>query len=244
VLCLGACGTASAAQSVTLKATFTPERLGHETTIGFSFRIAARAKEVPPPLTTVEISYPVNLGFALSELGIATCSLQTLEASAPAGCPANSLMGYGTALAEIPLGPSIIHETGHVTIVRTTSQAGHLGLLMYVNAETPVSEQFVFPGLVLPIAAPFGGRLDMSIPLIPGLPGGPDVAVVQFHATLGPLHLHYHEYVNSHLVDFKPKGIPLPDTCPHGGFRFSARFAFQDGSHSAALATVPCPPVT
>ncbi len=151
-------------------------------------------------------------------------------------------MGYGTALAEIPLGPSIVYETGHVTIVRTVSHAGHLGLLMYVNAEEPVSEQIVFPGLVLPATTPFGGRLNMNIPLIPSLPEGPDAAVVQFHASLGPLHLRYHEYIHGHRINFKPRGIPLPNTCPHGGFRFSAKFAFQDGSHSNASATVPCPP--
>ncbi len=240
-LCLSACGIASAAQSVTLNATFTPERLGQETTIGIGFRIAAPAEDVPPPLTRVEISYPKELAFALSELGLATCSTQTLKASGLAGCPANSLMGYGTALAEIPLGPSIVHEIGQVTIVRTTGQAGHLRLLIYVNAEDPVSAQIVFPALVLPAAPPFGGRLAMNIPLIPSLPEGPDAAVVAFHSTIGPLHLHYHERAHGRVISYEPKGIPLPNTCPHGGFRFSARFTFQGGSRSRASTTVPCP---
>ncbi len=151
-------------------------------------------------------------------------------------------MGYGTALAEIPIGPSIASESAHVTIMRATNHAGHLALLIDVNAPSPVSGQITFPGIVLPAAAPYGGRLDMSIPLVSGLPQGPDVAVVQFRSTLGPLHLHYHEHVHGHVVEYEPKGIPLPDTCPRGGFRFSARFAFQNGSHSQATATVPCPP--
>jgi mRNA interferase MazF len=86
------------------------------------------------------------------------------------------------------------------------------------------------------------GLLDMSIPLVGSLPGGPDVAVVQFRSTLGPLHLHYREHVHGHIVEYEPKGVPLPDKCPHSGFRFLARFAFQNGSHSQAAATVPCPP--
>ena len=240
-LYLTACSTASAAQSVRLSATFTPERLGQGTTIGFGFRISAPAEEVPPPLTRVEISYPKELAFALSELGLATCTTRALKIFGPAECPANSLMGYGTALAEIPLGPSIIYETGRVTILRTASRAGHLGLLIYVNAEDPVSAQIVFPGLVLPAAAPFGGRLAMNIPLIPSLPEGPDAAVVQFHSTIGPLHLHYREQVHGRIIRYEPKGIPLPNTCPHGGFRFSARFTFQNGNHSRAFTTVPCP---
>jgi len=241
VLCAGACGSASATQSVTLHATLTPEHLGHSTTIGFSFTIATPTHEVPPPLTSAEISYPVELAFALSELGLATCSTGTLEVFGPEGCPANSLMGYGTALAEIPIGPSIAHESAQVTIMRATNQGGHLALLIDVNAASPVSEQITFPGLVLPAPAPYGGLLDMSIPLVTGLPGGSDVAVVRFRSTLGPLHLHYHEHVHGRIIEYEPKGVPLPDKCPHGGFRFLARFAFQNGSHSHAAATVSCP---
>jgi hypothetical protein len=239
ILCLPA--AASAAQSVRLQATLTPKRLGQGTTIAFGFQIAAPADDVPPPLTGVEIRYPVELGFALSELGLATCSPHTLEADGPEGCPANSLMGYGTAITEIPVGPEILHETAHITIVRTTEQSGHLALLIYADGASPVSAQIVFPGLVLSAPAPFGGRLDMKVPLVPSLPGSPDVAVVQFHSTLGPLHLRYREHVHGRVIQYEPKGIPLPDRCPHGGFQFSARFAFQDGSHSNAAATVPCP---
>lgn len=242
MLYAGACGAASAAQSVTLHATLTPEQLGHGTTIGFSFKIAAPANQVPPPLTRAEISYPVELAFALSELGLATCSTHTLEIFGVQGCPPNSLMGYGTALAEVPIGPSIASESAHVTIMRATNHAGHLALLIYVDAPSPVSGQITFPGLVLPATAPYGGLLDMSIPLVPGLPGGPDVAVVQFRSTLGPLHLHYREHTHDRVVEYQPKGVPLPDKCPHGGFRFSARFAFKDASHSKATTTVPCPP--
>lgn len=241
MLCVGMSGTAQAVQSVKLQATLTPERLGQGTTIGFGFQIATPAKRVPPPLTGVEVSYPVELGFALSELGLATCSAETLEASGPEGCPANSLMGLGTALAEIPVGPEILHETAHVTIVRTTERSGHLALLIYADGETPVSAQIVFPGLVSPAAPPFGGRLDMSIPLVPSLPEAPDVAVVQFHSTLGPSHLRYHEHIHGRVVQYEPKGIPLPDQCPRGGFPFAARFTFQDGSYANAHTTVPCP---
>jgi hypothetical protein len=241
VLCVGVSGTAQAAQAVRLQATLTPERLGQGTTIGFEFQIAAPAKQVPPPLTGVEVSYPVELGFALSELGLATCSAETLEASGPEGCPANSLMGFGTALVEIPVGPEILYETAHVTIVRTTERNGHLALLIYANGEAPVSAQIVFPGLISTAAPPFGGRLDMSIPLVPGLPEAPDVAVVQFRSTLGPLHLRYHEHIHGRVVQYEPKGIPLPNRCPRGGFRFAASFAFQDGSRSNAHTIVSCP---
>jgi hypothetical protein len=151
-------------------------------------------------------------------------------------------MGYGTALTEIPVGPTIVSETAQVILVRATNRSGHLALLIYIHARSPISGQIVFPGLILPATTPYGGRLDMSIPLVPGLPQGPDVAVVQFHSTLGPLHLRYHEHTHGHTIEYEPKGVPLPNKCPHGGFRFAASFTFQNNSHSKATTTVPCPP--
>jgi hypothetical protein len=241
MLTIGVSGTAQARQSASLQATLTPERLGQGTTIGFGFQIAAAAGHAPSPLTGIEISYPVEFGFALSELGLATCSAGTLKAAGPQGCPANSLMGYGTALAQIPVGPEILDETAHVTIFRTTQQSGRLALLIYAEGETPVSAQIVFPGLILPATTPFGGRLDMNVPLVPSLPDGPDVAIVQFHSTLGPQHLRYNERVDGRIVKYEPKGIPLPNRCPRGGFPFAAKFRFMDGSNAVADTKVPCP---
>jgi hypothetical protein len=241
VICVCLPSTASALQSVRLQATFTPERLGHDTTVGFAFQIAASGNQVPSPLTGIEVSYPVDLGFALSELGLARCSAGALEAFGPQGCPANSLMGYGTALAEIAIGPSILRETVRVIVFRTTDHRGHLALLIYASGATPVSAEIVFPAVVFPAVAPFGGRLDMAIPLVPSLPEAPDVAVVQFTSTLGPQHLHYHERIHGRVVSFQPRGIPLPTSCPPGGFPFSAKFRFLDGSHAVAHTTVPCP---
>jgi hypothetical protein len=234
-------GTTQAAPAVKLDATFTPDRLGEETTIGFGFQIATPCHIVPPPLTNVEVSYPAGLGFALSELGLATCSTERLEARGPEGCPQNSLMGYGTALAEIPVGPEILHETAQVTILKTTEHNGYTALLVYAEAETPVNAQIIFPGLVLPATKPFSERLDMTIPLVPSLPEAPDVAVVQFHSTIGPLHLHYQEISHGHTVTFKPRGIPLPTKCPHGGFHFTAKLSFLNATHATANTTVPCP---
>jgi hypothetical protein len=79
------------------------------------------------------------------------------------------------------------------------------------------------------------------VPLVPSLPEAPDVAVVQLHATFGPKDLTYYEREHGKLVAYHPKGILLPNTCPHGGFAFSASFTFLDGSHTTAQTRVPCP---
>ncbi|HSZ13251.1 MAG TPA: hypothetical protein VK790_04370 [Solirubrobacteraceae bacterium] len=239
--CLSTPGAAWARQSARLDATLSPERLGSSTTVGFAFQIATAPGTVPPPLTAMQLSYPFGLGFDLSELGLAICSTQTLETFGPHGCPANSLMGHGTAGAEIQVGPSILNETAQVTAVRTTDNNGLLALLIYASGETPVDAQIIFPATLFPAPPPYGGRLGMTIPLVPSLPGAPDVAVVGLHVTLGPAGLTYYRRVHGHRLAYQPTGVLLPDTCPHGGFPFAATFAFQNGMRTYARTSVPCP---
>jgi hypothetical protein len=233
--------TAHAAQSVRLYATLTPEQLGHATTIGFGFQITAPAGRVPPPLTSVEVRYPSDLGIALSGLGLATCTPYTLEERGPAGCPTDSRMGYGTALAEIPIGPEIVHETAHITLLRAPTQNGRLALLFYANGENPVWAPITLPSLLLPAPAPYGGRIDINLPLIPSLPGGPAVAITKLRSTIGPEHLTYYEHLHRRRVGYHPKGILLPPQCPRGGFPFAATLTFETGAQAHAHTTVPCP---
>ncbi|HEX3517809.1 MAG TPA: hypothetical protein VHT29_02120 [Solirubrobacteraceae bacterium] len=228
-------------QSASLQATLTPEHLGQSTTIGFSFQITAPHGEVPAPLTDVEVRYPVDLQFALSELGLAHCTAITLESFGVPGCPPNSLMGYGTVTAEVALGPTIIPETAQVTILRTANEGEHVGLLIYAEAHTPVTTEVVMPALVLSANPPYGGGLSMKVPLLTVLPEGRPISIVKFRSTLGPQHINYYEYAKGHRIKFQPKGVPLPETCPHAGFRFAATFTFLDGTTTTTYATVPCP---
>jgi hypothetical protein len=187
------------------------------------------------------VRYPGSLGVAVGELGLATCSKSRLEAFGAAGCPANSRMGEGSAVAEIPIGPEILQETAKVAILRAPEQEGHLALLLYATGESPVFAQIAFPGLLLQSPAPYGASIHINVPLVPSLPEGPDVAVIRIHATLGPRGLTYYEHIRGKLVPYKPRGILLPKRCPHGGFAFSANFGFLDGSHATANTTVRCP---
>jgi hypothetical protein len=233
--------SAAATESVRLQATLTPERLGQSTTIGFDFQVISPNSQVPPPITAARVLYPGNLGIALSGLGLATCSASRLKAFGSAGCPPDSLMGYGTALTEIPIGPEILHETAHITIYRAETDSGHLALLIYATGESPVDAQIVFPGVLLPAPPPFGGQVDATIPLVPTLPEAPNVSVIRFSSTLGPQHITYYEHIHGRTIAYHPKGLILPDTCPPGGFPFAAELSFEDGSHATAHTTVPCP---
>jgi hypothetical protein len=240
-LCLYSAATASAAQTVALSAAFTPYRLGVPTTIDLNLQIQAPAGEIPSALTEVEVRYPQNLGFALSGLGLAVCSSSTLEAAGTSGCPANSIMGRGNALAELRFGPQLVTENASISIARAPDQEGHIALLLYASGPSPVNTQILSPAQLLPAGPPFGGRLNMQLPVIPSVPGAPDVAIVSLRVTLGPRGLTYYEQTEGSTLAYTPKGILLPTTCPRGGFPFAATFSFLDGSHPVARTSVPCP---
>lgn len=238
--CLLAPAAARALQHVRLHATLNPEKLGHATTVGFAFQIIT-AGQSPSPLTEVDLDYPGNLGIAVSELGLETCSPSALEASGPLGCPPDSVMGYGTATAQISIGPQIEQESASITIYRSPTQDEHLAMLFYVDARAPVSAQLVFPGLLLPTQEPYGGRVNIGVPLVPGLPQGPDVAVTKLKVTLGPEHVTYYQDRHGHTVPYNPKGILLPESCPRSGFPFAITLGFQDGTRTRARTAVACP---
>ncbi len=240
-LCACLPSTALASPSARLHVGFLPERLGQSTTLEFNAQIAGSGGHLPPPLTELVVRYPGSLGVDVGELGLATCSKSRLEALGAGGCPADSRMGEGSAIAEIPIGPEIVHETARVAILRAPEQEGHLTLLLYATGEDPVFAQIAFPGLLLSSPPPYGASIHINVPLVPSLPEGPDVAVVQLHATLGPLGLTYYEHLHGKLIAYKPRGILLPHKCPHDGFAFNATFAFLDGSHANANTNVPCP---
>jgi hypothetical protein len=233
--------TTAAAPAVKLAAGLEPERLGQGTTLDFAFQITTPHGYVPPPLIGLELRYPANLGLINSGLGLATCAPATLDALGPEGCPPDSLMGHGSALVEIPLGPEIIHETGQITTWLGPVQNGHLVLLFYAEGQHPIAAQLIFSSQVLEATAPYGGDLDTDIPIIPSLPEAPDAAVVQMNATIGSQGVTYYTHTHGKTISYHPDGLRLPHTCPHGGFPFAATFTFLDGAHSSAGTTVPCP---
>jgi hypothetical protein len=234
-------GAATAAQSVSLTTVLSPERLGRSTTLYFDFQISAAVDAVPSPLTELDVRYPPGFGVAASGLGLETCTATTLELLGPSGCPTDSRVGYGTALAEVPFTHEIVREAATVAVIRAPAQSGHTALLFYAEGLSPVFAFVVFPGVLWRAPPPFGGEIRMAVPLVPALPGGPDVSVVHVSSTIGPAHLTYYEDVHGRRIPYTPRGIVLPVRCPKGGFPFAATFGFLDGSRATARSTVRCP---
>jgi hypothetical protein len=231
----GAAGARHAArQSARLQARLTPERLGAATTVSLGIEITAR-KRVPAPLRSIELAYPRDLGLATSGLGLASCSPVALEAVGVEACPPDSRMGSGSAVVEIPVGPDIVKANVSLALFAGPSPDGYLHVLVYASSVRTVHAELVFSAVLL------AGRLRIAVPLIPALPGAPDVAVTRMQVTLGGP-LTYYARLHGRKVAYRPPGVGLPDSCPGGGFAFAATFAFADGSHARARTAVPCPP--
>lgn len=243
-----ACGVAPAAataatpEQATLHASFSPDRLGTSTTIGFNFTVSTAEGLAPPPLTGINLHMPAGMNFTTTTLGLAICNPNALQEHGVSGCPANSRLGYGSASVEVPFGTGSGHELPEIQALMGPPNHGNMVVLFYANGQTPVFAQLVFKGEVLPASGIFGSQLTTLVPPIPSVPNGPDVSIISVQATIGPSHLTYYKHVHGRLVPFRPVGIAVPERCPKGGFPFSAEFAFQDGSHAAASTTVTCPP--
>ena len=240
LLAYGAPRAQALAEQASLHASFSPDRLGTPTTISFSFHLTT-AEGAPPPLTAIDLQMPAGLNYTTTQLGLALCEPQSLQAQGLAGCPANSRLGYGSALVEVPFGTGAGHEIPEVQAIAGPSQSGNLVVLFYANGLYPVSAQLAFTGEVLPDSGRYGSQLVTNVPLVTSVPGGPDVSVVSVTSTIGPAHLTYYKTVQGRRVPYSPRGVSVPERCPHGGFPFAATFSFLDGSQTSASTAVPCP---
>jgi hypothetical protein len=238
---IGSSATASAAQRVKLGVHLSPERLGKGSTIEFSIQISAPGQLVPSPLSELDFRYPAKIGLLTSGLGRASCTAAILEEVGNSGCPANALMGFGSALVEIQAGRQVVHETGAISIWMGPVLDEQFQLLFYANASTPASEQLVFPGLLQEANLPFGGSLNTQIPPIPWNPEAPPASIVRFTARIGPQNVTYYRRAGTREIPYQPEGLRLPHSCPRGGFPFAGTFAFMDGTTATASASVPCP---
>jgi hypothetical protein len=232
---------AAVTEQATLHASFSPDRLATSTTIGFGFNVSTTEGLAPPPLSNIDLHMPAGMNFTKTTLGLAICNPTSLQEHGVAGCSPNSRLGFGGASVEVPFGTGSGHELPEIQAMMGPPNNGNMVVLFYANGQTPVFAQLVFKGEVLPSSGIFGSELSTAVPPIPSVPNGPDVSIVSVHATIGPSHLTYYKHVHGRLVAFHPVGISIPERCPKGGFPFSAAFTFQDGSHTSASTTVPCP---
>ena len=242
VCCCCLPATAGAAQTVTLHTSFSPNKLGASTTIGFGFQIANSNGGLPSPLTGLSLHLPAGIDYVTTTLGLAICQPANLLASGLSGCPPNSRLGFGTARVEVPFGQGSGHEIPDIQALMGPPHDGNIVVLFYANGQEPVFAQIIFQGELVSGSENLGGSLNAAIPLIPSVTNGPPVSIISTQATIGPSHLIYYTHAHGRTVAFHPRGVSEPLRCPRSGFTFSANFTFLDGTSAVAKSIVPCPP--
>jgi len=237
-----AAAPAAAAPEATLKAKLRPKQLGEPTAVSIGFHLRPGFGQALPALANFSLRLPRGMGFAASELGLATCMPERLLALGAAGCPAESLMGTGSAQVRVPFGTEVVSERAGIQIFMTSPVEERTTTLFYFDGRKPVIAPIVLQSQVVTPEGTGDSILDTPVQAIPTAPDGPEATMVALRSTIGPASLRYHRRIGKRRVAYRPQGLSLPARCPAGGFRFAASFRFRDGSQARASATVPCPP--
>lgn len=246
-LALGICASlptgawAAHPQTVKLDVALQPEEAGRPTTIHIGFRIWGPHRTPPSAVTSLTLRLPEHMGLATTTLGQAICYPRPLLEDGLAGCSENARLGFGDAVAVVPLQGNPIYERASLTALMGPPAHDHIQILFYAEGLSPVFAQFVFPGVLFSDEHPFGDRINTTIPLVTPWPEGPNIAITSFSSTIGPLHLIYHRQLNGKRIAYRPHGITIPRHCPRGGFPFAALLAFDDGTTTESITHVRCP---
>lgn len=253
VLCAAGGPAAAAAPSaspVRVTAAFDPHaRLGAATALDVVLRLDP-SRLTTAPLTQVRVAYPQELGVVSGGLGLASCvrppqDFVQVLISGPrlGGCPPNSVMGYGDARAIVRLadGGQVITERAAVTLLSGAYAQGRLGLVVFVDGQTPFGAKLAFAGAVTGAAPPYGGALTVQMPVVPGIQDLATISLVELRIVIGSHAIRYYERRGGRTVAYRPDGVELPSRCPRGGFRFRADIRFADGSRRSATSVTRCP---
>jgi hypothetical protein len=112
-LLLGAClvpaTAARAEESLTVHASFTPDRLSAVTNLSLTASFLSGDANPPSPVTRVTLYAPA--GIEVDARGAGTCTAAALQQRGPSGCPADSRAGFGGGIGVLTLPKETIHAT-------------------------------------------------------------------------------------------------------------------------------------
>ena len=226
-----------------LHASFAPDRLGAPTTITFGFHLATTEGTAPPPLIGMDLRDAGG-----HELHDHDARPRHLPACGPRReRPRRLSCELAPRLRQRGCRSAVRHrlrprDPGSPGAVGPISRTGTWSCCSMPTACIRCTRRSRSPAKYSPTGGRFGSQLATTVPLVASVPGGPDVSSSASRATIGPSHLTYYKHVHGRRVPFHPRGVSVPERCPRGGFPFAAEFTFQDGSHTSAQTTVPCPP--
>jgi hypothetical protein len=239
--CLVVAAVAWAEESLTIKASFSPDKLGAPTTLSASATFGSTTGGPQSPVTKVTAYGPAGMSVDVRGAGTCTATVAKLEEVGPSACPADSRIGFGRGTALMELAKEIIRGPFTLDFFLAPSEHGHLVMLVYASAVTPASVQLVLVAREVPAPKPYGFGISYKIPIIPNLPGATLGWEEQVLLTFGSTNVAYYKTVHGKRKLFHVRGIVVPKKCPRGGFPVEGQVEFADGATSTAKSTIPCP---
>jgi hypothetical protein len=240
---VGLSGVASAAPTVTLKVKPVPLKgfpgtgdiLGAGAAVEVQYTIKGSEVPVGAPSQLRKVVFDSPAGVKLNPKPFVTCSVATLEAQGPEGCPKKSQASpVGSAGVVDYIGGEPVREKA--TLQAFFSPNGILSF--YANGVSPISAQVLVPGRFENASAPFGPKFVGEVPLVDSVPGAPPVSTESITVKVGAA-VKKHKKVHSYIT--------LPKKCPKGGFPVKSELTFEAVAPSTTMETVavtytvPCP---
>ena len=167
-----------------ITASLTPNKGGKPATVHFDVMTFNTAGGVPAPGTNAVVHLPK--GVKIATKGFTRCNGNTKNPPDASSCPAKSKVGSGSSVIAAQVGSAAINENATVTAYVGAKQNGHDTLLLYAVGTTPISAQLTLVAEIIPgDASPYSYKLNVPIPPIPTVPGGPNASITDFNTTVG-----------------------------------------------------------
>jgi hypothetical protein len=233
----------AAASTVEVHERFTPDRLGASTNLSLTARFSpppgAPAGATPEPVRKLTVYAPA--GMTIDARGADTCSRAALERGGPSACPPDSRAGFGGGVGSLQLPGELVREAFTLDFFFGSESPGHMALLIYASASSPVNVELVVVAHEVRARPPYGLGFSVEVPPISTIPGAPLATIESAFASLGAGNVAYYRRVRDRRRLVRVRGLVVPRTCPRGGFPSRARIEFRDGRTLTLDPTMPCP---
>jgi hypothetical protein len=233
--CLIATAVAWAGETLTVHASFTPDRAGAPTNLSLTASFLSSSAHAPSPVTKFELYAPAGMGIDLR--GAGTCASATLETKGPSRCPEDSRAGFGGGVGILEFPGETVREPYTLDFFFASKQTGHLRLLVYARALAPIGVELVLVANQIPAPKPYGLAFSVEVPPISTVPGAANASIESAFVTLGA----YYESIKGKRTLVHLKGLTVPRSCPAGGFPTKGTVDFRDGSTLTVNSAIPCP---
>jgi hypothetical protein len=239
--CLFLATVASASETFTVRARFTPDKLGVPTNLSATATFESTTPGSLPPVTKVTAYAPAGMSVDVQGARTCTVTASQLQESGPSACPADSRIGFGSGTAKSELGGEFLSAPFTLEFFLAPSEGGRRAFLVFVNSSSPSSFQLGLVAKEIRAPKPYGIGLTFAIPIVPSLPGAGLGWVQRALLTFGSSNVAYYRAVHGRRKLLHVKGIVAPRSCPRGGFPMEAMVEYADATSSTAKTTIPCP---